>query len=311
MMMSMSAGSHDAGCTAARPRCQVGGTAGESNHATLALPTIIECFHPLLADICNFLAASPKDITRFCHMTSRSLVKQCESMTDDLWCTLYVKRWPAFHSALEYYGEKNWRKNYADTFAGHIECCLEIYDREKKIGFAMSAMPARVRYNARVDAYIACYISAAAVEPETIPSATDSHRLRFCPASVRGQLLPGAKNTSEAWLAYPHRVLEGIDGLVVGNPIELQWKMQNFSPFGWWYGILEKLRYEQGEKTGIATITFPHFPEDSAWYRLEVRFGDSDMNPCFFGGKTGGIRSVGVDEQQHWLRFLPKAPLRF
>ena len=33
---------------------------------------------------------------------------------------------------------------------------------------------------------------------------------------------------------YPYRVLEGLEGLEVGRNVELQWKMQEGSPFGWW-----------------------------------------------------------------------------
>ena len=42
---------------------------------------------------------------------------------------------------------------------GNSEFQMEIFDREKKRGFCMSAMPALVQYDHAADAYVASYIS--------------------------------------------------------------------------------------------------------------------------------------------------------
>lgn len=61
-------------------------------------------------------------------------------------------------------------------------------------------------------------------------------------------------------MAHPsewHEVLEGLDGLEarclselralqVGRPVELQWKMQLGSPFGWWLLGLNSVTHNAG-----------------------------------------------------------------
>jgi hypothetical protein len=256
-------------------------------------------------------------------------------------------------------------------------CCqLEVFEREKKLGFDMAAMPAIVSYEGRTDEYVAKYISASEVQPEKLPCA-ENYRLRFCPTSARQQLQPffihvdqgrirGKKGSRRMnryqsnWLhslssllgraaadggartspddlplrtndlaqascparrdaselqsslevdrtAYPYKVLEGFDGLVIGGHVELQWKMQELSPFGWWFGKLESLQRDPNSTTAIGTITFAHFPEYSSWYRLKVRFGDAKVRSCSFGGFSGGIRPVSNAEQDRWMSFLPQS----
>jgi hypothetical protein len=104
--------------------------------------------------------------------------------------------------------------------------------------------------------------------------------------------------------------LEGFEGLEIGRGVELQWKMQELSPFGWWFGQLESLQREPNAKTAIATITFAHFPENSRWYRLRLRFGDSKVRACSFGGFSGGIRPVSNAEKEQWMIFFPKSVQR-
>lgn len=56
--------------------------------------------------------------------------------------------------------------------------------------------------------------------------------------------------------SYPYRVLEGFSELRIGQGVELQWKMQFGSPFGWWFGHLEELHIDPDRKTALATVTF-------------------------------------------------------
>jgi hypothetical protein len=221
---------------------------------------------------------------------------------------------------------------------------LEVFDREKKQGFSMAAMAAKVRYEASADVYVASYLSASLVAPESIPAA-EEHRLRFCPPSARARLLRGPDLGQEAEEAatspeqeevevdeedvgeenddekapsspswdYPYKVLQGVEEELVapGTGVELQWKMQFGSPFGWWYGRLESLRRDNNGETATATLIFPHFPSTSAWYRLEVRFGDAKMRPCTFGGYTGGVRMASPEEHALWMRFFPAKLVEF
>lgn len=196
---------------------------------------------------------------------------------------------------------------------------LEVLDREKKLGFKMAAMPAMVRVDAPSRSYVATYPSAAQVRSEAIPW-EEGQRLRFCPPSARGLLAhgPGAAPSEAPHIgapcgaraqAYPYRVLGGMRGLHVGQGVEVQWKMQPQSPFGWWYGHLEEVHVDAREETALAVVAFRHFPAESRWYRLALRFGDDEPRPCISGGYTGGLRSVAAEEARQWMRFFPAEPV--
>jgi hypothetical protein len=340
-----------------------------------SLMLVAQCLSPVLNHIGSFLADRPQNIVRPFLLSSRWLAEEAAFCMDGLWEQLYFERWPAFHDAFSFNGVKDWRRLYDDMIDSRCRCTLEVFEREKKLGFDMAAMPAVVSYDGGTNTYSAKYISASEVDAEIIPH-TENHRLRFCPISARQQLQPfhsdregrprcrsgpQAKDKRRSnWLrslsgllstpatsgrartrhddlplrnddlaqvtctdghpssdihpsiqmdrtAYPYKVLEGFETLVIGSHVELQWKMQELSPFGWWFGHLESLQSEPNSKTAVATITFPHFPEYSSWYRLKVSFGDSKIRPCSFGGFTGGIRPVDDSERDHWMRFVPQS----
>jgi len=291
-----------------------GGTAGGAPACGLDL--LAECYQPLLFDIMEWLVETPLDLTTFSCELSVTLATQCRPNVSWLWNRLYAQRWPSFHDGFNYTGVQDWRSLYQQTLHGQCVCTLEIFVREKKAGFAMSAMAAEVQYDQGQDCYVANYLSASEVQPEFIPVHED-FRLRFCPSSARSRLQPGlclgAKDSLSELLAndraargeYPYRVLEGTQGLVEGSGVELQWKMQYGSPFGWWYGCLESLKHHESGTVATATITFRHFPSNSRWYRLQVCFGDSEMRTCSFGGFTGGLRSAMEAEHEEWMRFFP------
>lgn len=310
--------------------------------------TVVECLPPLLAVIGGFLAEAPRDVVHLFYGASRCVALQASYAMNTLWQDMYAMRWKAFFEALRFQqtGE-DWLNLYKDTHLGRREFMLEVFDRQKKEGFAMSAMPARVHFENSENGFVAWYISASEVPPELIPTA-EAHRLRFCPASVREPLwhtssdippavselplerlwstfkerarccmrrrLPSprwSKTESAGVLAgYPYSVLEGMDGLRVGGGVELQWKMQEHSPFGWWYGQLEELRPDKDGKLATATVIFPHFLASSQWYRLAVRFGDCEVRDCMLGGKSGGLRPVRDGEQLQWMQHFPSSPIQ-
>merc|ERR1719265_732887 len=259
---------------------------------------------------------------------------------NSFWEQAYRMRWPACHQAVCFdCKQQDWCSVYQETLLGHCEFTIEVFDREKKAGFAMAAMPAQIQFNAIMKGFIARYISASPVRPELIPI-SEAHRIRFCPASSIEDLQPagvyfsqstptdeskdgrefGAPHSSRpgkkmqrfkkrgSTEEYPYRVLHGAKGLNIGRGVELQWKMQEHSPFGWWYGTLEALRKASSEhgELYVATISFRHFPRDSPWYQVDVRFGDGKAHPCTMGGTTGGIRPVSPSEDEHWKHFFPE-----
>lgn len=302
------------------------------------LMTVVECLPPLLAVIGGFLAESPCDIVAFFYTSSRTILHQADFAMNTLWQDMFSLRWRAFYDAYRFeQTEEPWNEIYRETLCGRREFMLEVFDRQKKDGFAMSAMPARVHFDCQEGSHVAWYLSASEVPPELIP-AEEAHRLRFCPASVRDPLWRSSSDAPAAvsdlpqerlWSAfterarwcvrrrspsqdlsrendgYPYSVLTGVDGLKVGGAVELQWKMQDHSPFGWWYGHLEDLCCDQDGNAATATITFPHFHPTSQWYRLAVRFGDGEIRECLLGGKSGGLRPVPDGEKSQWMRHFP------
>lgn len=290
-------------------------TSSPSDGVTLA--DIAESVGPIFAHIAGYAASMPKEYVSICKQLSPACANASSQSIVDSWAQMYQSRWPAFYASQEDKGVKNWREAYRQTQAGSLELVLEIFDREKKRGFAMSAMPARVSVDVRRNGYIAKYISASVVPPEFIP-ACEEHRLRYCPSSVRRRLRPDSPSppeprTAEVNMAehYPHRLLTGLDDFEIGQPVELQWKMQYGSPFAWWYGHLEAIRFDEARTTASATIIFPHFPAECRWYRLRVTFGDGQMRACDFGGYTGGLRATNEAENNQWMRFFPKEPVVF
>lgn len=280
------------------------------------LTTVVECHQPLLREIVEYLANSPAELVRFCGLSAKFITAESEIFCHSLWEQLFSRRWPAFYDCLKFKGTQSWRQIYRDMLDGKIQCTLEIYVRENKVGFAMSAMAALVHYNTKDACYIVKYLSASEVPPEHI-SVKEERRLRFCPAAVRTALQTGdmvcgrQKLTDDSQANYPYKVLPGFHGLKAGQGVEFQWKMQAGSPFGWWYGVLESLRIAEDGHTATASMTFRHFPEDSRWHQLEVCFGDGNMRPSAIGGFSGGLRGVTEEERMRWLEFFPKNPVVF
>lgn len=291
----------------------------------------VGCFQPLLFEIVGYLAASPGDVARLCETSAGCLATEMRPRVGSIWEEMYALRWPCFYECVRYSKDGVcWRRAYRETLAGSLECTLEVFDRERKIGFAMSAMPARVSYEAERDVYLTYYLSASEIAREAIPRRAEA-RLRFCPESARSRLLCGTAQyldestleheedsfllkarheDSSGFESYPYRVLAGIQGLQVGSPVEFQWKMQKGSPFGWWYGHLDDLAILQ-DGLARATISFRHFPSNSRWYQVKVTFGDDQMRDCAFGGFSGGVRGVSEEENRQFMLFFPKSPLVF
>eukprot|EP00930_Biecheleria_cincta_P101045 TRINITY_DN92680_c0_g1_i1.p1 TRINITY_DN92680_c0_g1~~TRINITY_DN92680_c0_g1_i1.p1 ORF type:complete len:384 (+),score=44.57 TRINITY_DN92680_c0_g1_i1:78-1154(+) len=266
---------------------------------------------PLLGDIVSYLDG-PQDVIHMCRTSAKWIVEDAAMIYAQQWKRLYALKWPAFFEAECYLAQKrqmkvNWHSVYFHTLHGSCEFLVEVFNREKKMGFAMSCMSARVSWDRSGNAYVAHYQSASPVLPELIPSG-ERDRLRFCPGSARQQLYPELI-PPEAPDNYPYRILRGLDNLQVGQGCELQWKMQMGSPFGWWYGTVECI--ERLSNAATVTMIFEHFPPTSRWYRLRVIVGDGVMRRCAIGGHHGGIRAVSQVEKQQWMKFKPKEAVIF
>eukprot|EP00931_Biecheleriopsis_adriatica_P077027 TRINITY_DN5066_c0_g2_i1.p1 TRINITY_DN5066_c0_g2~~TRINITY_DN5066_c0_g2_i1.p1 ORF type:complete len:394 (+),score=50.22 TRINITY_DN5066_c0_g2_i1:40-1182(+) len=299
-----------------------GNLMGEAVHSRASMPLeVLQCHPGIMLEIASHMISSPQDLFVF-RAISSFVPAVLQLQAQQIWSRLFQSRWPAFFESLQWTGTPCWRRSYRQMLAGDCECLLEVYHREKKAGFTMSAMSAYIRYDRKSNAYVTKYQSVNQVPPEHIPVA-EEHRLRFCPASARERLQPGClplklstshginqvDETVNIMDYYPYKVLEGLDDLEVGSDVELQWKMQAGSPFGLWFGNLESLVHISGTKDALATVTFNHFPSESIWYRLQVRVGGSEIRRCDFGGYTGGLRRVTESEKKVWMCFFPGKPL--
>lgn len=273
--------------------------------------SLLDMDNTILSEIMNFLG-HPKDIVRTCTMSSKSVDEASRAMCARHWERLYCSRWPAFYDAQVHCvatrGEiVDWKKAYCETYSGEFQCVLEVYEREKKKGFIMSCMSAVVVYHACSNSFTANYVSASYVAPENIPF-LDRRRLRFCPSSARAQLRP-LLMPEEGNTLYSHRILEGTESIKAGAGVELQWKMQRSSPFGWWFGTAESV--ETVGDIAKVTMIFKHFPAASRWYRVTVTVGDGVTRDCPIGGYHGGMRVCTEAESRDWMQFFPKEPVIF
>eukprot|EP00437_Effrenium_voratum_P002922 CAMPEP_0181430584 /NCGR_PEP_ID=MMETSP1110-20121109/17799_1 /TAXON_ID=174948 /ORGANISM="Symbiodinium sp., Strain CCMP421" /LENGTH=451 /DNA_ID=CAMNT_0023553905 /DNA_START=39 /DNA_END=1394 /DNA_ORIENTATION=- len=268
---------------------------------------------PMLDDVINFLE-EPLDVAHLCELSSKTIFENGKLFCPTQWERMYAERWPAFHEAQCHMSEvthmkTDWKSVYRHTCSGKYEALLEVYDREKKLGFAMSCMLAKVSWDANINCYITSYVSASQVLPEKIPY-HEGHRLRFCRPSVREELKPELMPPL-APEVYGYRVLHDVPDLKVGQGLELQWKMQQGSPFGWWFGIVESVVRDPNSTKAIVTMTFDHFPATSRWRRLQITVGDGATRPCAIGGWHGGVRAVSPSEKKEWAKFFPKEPVIF
>merc|ERR1719198_1403918 len=162
----------------------------------------------LLEEVIAFLE-TPVEFWRFAVEASSSpSLGRRTFLNHPHWGRMYRARWPAFHEAMQADAEEqDWRTLYKETLDGNCRCLLEVFDREKKPGFLISAMPALVSWDG--SGYIAQYLSASEVRPESIPP-HEEHRLRFCPASAVSRLAPRGKQpvAEVPELAYSYKVLQ-------------------------------------------------------------------------------------------------------
>lgn len=156
------------------------------------------------------------------------------------------------------------------------------------------------------------YLSVSDVPEEVIPS-DEVHRLRFCPPSARDYL-----SGSQGTYIDPFRVIRPV-GVTLkdlqlefecGRHVELQWKMRNGGPFGWWHGEVQSVEARE-EGSFFVNILFKHFPESSPWYRLTVPLNVAAPVPCVIGGYSGGVRRCTIDEERLWRKFFPERPISF
>ncbi|CAK9078009.1 unnamed protein product [Durusdinium trenchii] len=307
-----------------------------SSHAVLGLP--------IMGNILGFLE-EPADVARLCYFTSRCLRQSSAPLCGPQWEQMYIDRWPALYQAQKYLSglshlDVDWKSMYRHTLAGQFEALLEVYDREKKLGFAMSCMLAKVTWDAQINCYIASYVSASQaktmgslfmscqVVPERIPY-HEGYRLRFCPPSARellkpelvppqaSELPPGTGPTQRT-----RRVAQGwcmnLGSRSGEGMTKYAYRASRLVETLLWFTLLERVRggwqaleRDAGGSRARVTMIFDHFPSTSRWRRLQIVVGDGVVRQCAIGGWHGGVRAVTEAEKREWAKFFPKEPVIF
>eukprot|EP00439_Symbiodinium_sp_Y106_P017904 s5551_g2.t1 len=127
---------------------------------------------PVASHILEFLAA-PVDMVRTFVLGSKSIAEHSWQIRTAKWEAMFRDRWPAFFECLRYEGRAqavldswhglvtsrrrsvaymqaaDWELTYQQMVEGKKEEVLEVFDREKKIGFSMSCMIAKVTWETK------------------------------------------------------------------------------------------------------------------------------------------------------------------
>jgi len=192
-----------------------------------------------------------------------------------LWCQFFKKKFPTFYNMQE--EQQDWKELYKKIYLGEATCKIQVYNREEKTGYFMSCFTGDARYDRTADLFTVTYPS---LHVERVPH----HKLRAVPKEIRN-VDPGA-------IYIPNET-----SFVVGDGVELQWKRNFDAPFGWWYGVIERII----EKDLV--IVFRHFRESSVWYRIILRkglTGAKEISDNAAGGWLGNVRKVTDTEKKIW-----------
>lgn len=253
-------------------------------------------------------ADGPAEIFRAGLLPGRGFLGSEKWLLHSQWEHAYQSRFPAFYEALAFSGECQWHECWRGTISGQVEVLVDIFDREKKPGFAMSAMPAQCRWDHERRSFVARYLSVSQVPEEVIPL-KEGNRLRFCPENARDQIQAKDRRAIDPFkILYQPLNTQDVH-LLPGQAVELQWKMRGGGPFGWWYCEVESAEPLLASGQYSATLKFRHFPETSPWYRLTVPLGMDSPSSCAIGGYSGGLRRCTEREKRHWMTFFPEQPV--
>ncbi|CEM09168.1 unnamed protein product [Vitrella brassicaformis CCMP3155] len=188
-----------------------------------------------------------------------------------------------------------WKRRTREMVKGNISFDVEVFERERKPGFAMSCMPASVRWSAPCRKYRVSYVSV-----DNVAEFVDESRLRLVSPEVRRH-----RPTPHDYFR-PPGIADTLRNLKKGTPVEIQWKMRRDSPFGWWFGEVLSVKTNT---TTVVTVAFKHFPANSRWYTIELRPGaDEPTRNGISGGWVGGMRVVSAEERARWYTYMPSTP---
>lgn len=152
-----------------------------------------------------------------------------------------------------------WKRIYKGFLFGLVCLNLQVFNREIKrnLEFAMSCYTAKVTYRRELDrdsdnsggtsratgggSY--CYHATYDNDGRGIVCESIEHRqIREVPRDI-------ASLPSTASLLV-HADVSGGRNFQVGEGVEIQWRRQQNHPFGWWYGVVEKIWQDTKEETG-------------------------------------------------------------
>eukprot|EP01121_Diplochlamys_sp_Union-15-3_P018237 TRINITY_DN6604_c0_g1_i1.p1 TRINITY_DN6604_c0_g1~~TRINITY_DN6604_c0_g1_i1.p1 ORF type:complete len:256 (+),score=28.44 TRINITY_DN6604_c0_g1_i1:118-885(+) len=229
-------------------------------------------------------------ITILLHLSPQQIVKFGQTMkyayeianSSPLWAEVYKTWFPKFfnlHSAAEV-SSNHWRMLFLDVYLGKTGHRVQVINREDRVGYYMSCFTGEAKYMKEQDSFQVTF--------PTVPPVVEivkEEKLRPLPLEIR-ELDP-----TELYIPRnPTRIK-------VGESVELQWKRQHDAPFGWWYGVVERIEGDD------LWLVFKHFKSTSPWYRIilkQGRVGSQIIQSYTAGGYLGNVRKLNDIETRKW-----------
>ncbi|KAI4304765.1 hypothetical protein MLD38_040236 [Melastoma candidum] len=173
----------------------------------------------------------------------------------------------------------------------------QVYNRENgHAGFMLSCYDAQLCYDSKTDTFQARYPPLGRSEAAT-ESGIPWDRVRAPPVNTP-----------------PHdlHVSDCLQDLRPGDNIEIQWKLNQEFPYGWWYGVIghqescdQNSSFCRCPESDAVVLEFNQFPQGSEWWgmTLDRRNHREAGNNTY--GFYGGIRKLQNEKEistwkQHW-----------
>lgn len=259
----------------------------------LTLTTLPDC---LLEEVLEQLSAKELCLVGCCSKALQRL-----SSTDFLWFDLFKTRFGdrllsiLERSNAEWWIDCSWKERYASLVSGK-EFSTQVYNRELD--------------NDAEDFVLSAYDSMVSLEVDCLRlngepgDGTPTFTARYLPMGRMAAVMETGLTVDRLRLPPPgshHGMVYcgNLDGLQVGEEVEVQWKGRKSHPFGWWFGCVQAICPDS------ITLAFKQYPPASVWrtVRAPLHPGKETLvnGDCSFGF-VGGVRRLSEEEKEEWRR---------
>jgi len=190
---------------------------------------------------------------------------------------------------------QSWKEIYNNIIDGKLSVVLQTYNRELNRGFFRSYFDSLVTYQKQTDDFKVMYFpfhsTYHAPKVEFISHADYFKRFRNVPVELQDHS--------------PYFIFETKESqrLQVGDWVEIQWKNNDQSCFGLWFGIMKMVSDKE------VSIQFPHFDPGNAWHLLTFHpHLKASTTLSSVGGFVGGIRLLSTNQKRDMERYISVEP---